>query len=293
MLLSLCLKIERTTMPESKPTKHRQLLFKELIKCLPPREKESYKGDYGHTLLVGGDSGFSGAIRLASEAALRVGSGLVSVATRAEHTVSLTMSRPEVMCHGVSEQSSLRNLMQKCQVIGLGPGLGQTAWSHCLYSGAMESGLPMVVDADALNLLAKMPEKRANWVLTPHVGEAARLLNCSTADVQWDRQAAVRKLQHEYGGVVVLKGVGSLIFDGAGDIYQCKAGNPGMASGGMGDVLTGIISGLIAQGLTCLEAATLGVVVHAMAGDRAARSGERGMVASDLMQAIRELVNDY
>lgn len=280
-------------MSEIEQTKTTPLLFKKLIKCLPPRKDDSHKGHYGHTLLVGGNTGFSGAIRLASEAALRVGSGLVSVATRAEHTASITMSRPELMCHGVSEQKSFRKIAKKCNVIGLGPGLGQTAWSSRLYESALNMGLPMVVDADALNLLAQAPEKNDHWVLAPHVGEAARLLHCSTADIQQDRHAAVKKLQHEYGGVIILKGSGSLVFDGFGDVYICNAGNPGMASGGMGDVLTGVIAGLIAQGLTCLEAAKLGVIVHAMAGDRAAKNGERGLLAGDLMQAIRELVNDH
>lgn len=280
-------------MSEILQTKTTPLLFENLIKLMPPRKEFSHKGDFGHTLMVGGDAGFSGAIRLASEAALRVGSGLVSVATRGEYAATITMSRPELMCHGVSEQKSLRKIAKKCDVIGLGPGLGQTTWSSRLYESALDIGLPTVVDADALNLLSKAPQKNDRWVLTPHVGEAARLLNCSVADIQQDRTAAVKKLQNEYGGVIILKGSDSLIFDGVGDVYICNAGNPGMASGGMGDVLTGVVSGLIAQGLGCLDAAKLGVVIHAMAGDRAAQCGERGLLASDLMQPIRELVNDY
>jgi len=280
-------------MSEIVQTKPTPLLFENLIKLMSPRKENSHKGDFGHTLLVGGNVGFSGAIRLASEAALRVGSGLVSVATRGEHAASITMSRPELMCHGVGEQKSLIRIAKKCNVIGLGPGLGQTTWSNRLYGTALDTGLPMVVDADALNLLSKKPQKNDCWVLTPHVGEAARLLNCSVADIQQDREAAVKKLQHEYGGVIILKGSGSLVFDGVGDIYICNAGNPGMASGGMGDVLTGVVSGLIAQGLAPLDAAKLGVIIHAMAGDRAAQHGERGLLASDLMRPIRELANDH
>jgi len=131
------------------------------------------------------------------------------------------------------------------------------------------------------------------WLLTPHVGEAASLLDCTTADIQQDRAAAITQLQQQYGGVIVLKGAGSLVFDGGEDIFVCNAGNPGMASGGMGDVLTGVIAGLIAQGLTLIDAAKLGVMIHAMAGDCAAKKGEKGLIASDLMQPIRELINDH
>lgn len=269
------------------------LSFGEMIKLMPSRAEDSHKGDFGHSLLVGGNTGFSGAIRLASEAALRVGSGLVSVATKVEHAAYITMSRPELMCHGIDDKKTLTSLSQKCNVIGLGPGLGQTRWSTKLFEQALDVSLPMVVDADALNLLSTSPRKSNRWVLTPHVGEAARLLNCSTEQIQQDRPAAIKKLQHEYGGVVVLKGSGSLVFDGTGDVYICDAGNSGMASGGMGDVLTGVIAGLIAQGLTCFDAAKLGVVLHATAGDRAAQQGKVGLLASDLMQPIRELINDH
>ena len=125
------------------------------------------------------------------------------------------------------------------------------------------------------------------------VGEAAKLLRCSTADIQQDRLAAVRQLQHEYGGVVVLKGAGSLIANGEEPVFICNAGNPGMATGGMGDVLTGVIAGLIAQGLSIMDAAKLGVMTHAIAGDRAAKKGERGLIASDVIKQLRELVNEH
>lgn len=280
-------------MSENVETNITVLSFDELIKKMPSRAEDSHKGYFGHSLLVGGNTGFSGAIRLASEAALRVGSGLVSVATKVEHAAGITMSRPELMCHGIVDAKNLLSLSKKCNVIGLGPGLGQTRWSTQLFEQTLDINLPTVVDADALNLLSNSPRKNNRWILTPHVGEAARLLKCSTKDIQHDRLAAVKMLQHQYGGVIVLKGSGSLIFDGEGDVYRCDAGNPGMASGGMGDVLTGVISGLVAQGLTCIEAAKLGVVLHATAGDRAALQGMVGLLASDLMQPIRELMNDH
>ncbi|OUR68677.1 hypothetical protein A9Q80_01490 [Cycloclasticus sp. 46_83_sub15_T18] len=268
------------------------LVFELLKKSLSARAKNSHKGDYGHILLVGGATAYSGAIRLAGEASLRAGAGLVSIATRPEHAAFMNVSRPELMCHGVSSATDLQRLMERCSVLAIGPGLGQTDWSQELFNAALTIDKPMVIDADGLNLLAKTAEKRDNWVLTPHPAEAARLLSCSTADVQGDRFAAVRCLQRQYGGVVVLKGAGSLIDDGQ-LISVCTAGNPGMASGGMGDVLTGVIAALLGQQYNISVATKLAVMIHAMAGDRAAINGERGLLASDLMQAIRELVNDY
>ncbi|MCH8846611.1 MAG: NAD(P)H-hydrate dehydratase, partial [Proteobacteria bacterium] len=175
--------------------------------------------------------------------------------------------------------------------VAIGPGLGQSNWGGSLFSKVLESNLPLVVDADALNILAQEPVSSDRWILTPHPGEAARLLNCDSNDIQSDRISAARKIQKKYGGIIVLKGSGSIIADGEGNISICSAGNPGMASGGMGDVLTGIIAGLLAQGLDAGDAARLGVCLHATAADKAAVDGERGMLASDLMPWIRRLVN--
>ncbi len=266
--------------------------FNDYKGSLKRRAKNTHKGHYGHVLLVGGNTGYSGSIRLAGEAALRVGSGLVSIATKNEHATLITMARPELMCHGINDRQALKTLSNHCTVLGIGPGLGQTGWSKMLFETALEQNLPLVVDADGLNLLAKEPRGNNHWVLTPHPAEAARLLNCTTAEVQADRFLAVKALQQKYGGVVVLKGSGSLVCGGA-EVLVCEAGNPGMASGGMGDVLTGVISGLIAQGCSLLDAAALGVVLHAMAGDDAASEGENGLLASDLFQPLRELVNAY
>jgi NAD(P)H-hydrate epimerase len=155
----------------------------------------------------------------------------------------------------------------------------------------LDSGLPLVVDADALNLLAAMPEARHDWVLTPHPGEAARLLGQDTAALQADRFAALRALQQRFGGSVVLKGAGSLVLGPSGTVALCPYGNPGMASGGMGDVLAGVIGALRAQQLPPEEAAWAGVLVHALAGDAAAAAGERGLLASDLFDFLRAGVN--
>ncbi|MBQ0725200.1 MAG: NAD(P)H-hydrate dehydratase [Cycloclasticus sp.] len=274
------------------PVETEMLSLAELKKNHQPREKNSHKGDFGHALMVGGDHGFSGAIRLAGEAALRAGAGLVSIATRKEHAAFISVARAELMSHGISGRADFKKLATWSTVLAVGPGLGQTPWAYELFEVALDLNKPMVVDADGLNLLAKEPRKNNSWVLTPHPAEAARLLACTTQQVQCDRFAAVKQLQQQYGGVVVLKGSGSLIC-GGGNVYVCAAGNPGMASGGMGDVLTGIIAALLAQGSSLIEAAKLGVMVHSVAADRAIASGEKGLLASDLMPYIKELMNEY
>jgi NAD(P)H-hydrate epimerase len=257
-----------------------------------PRRRTAHKGDFGHVLVIGGDRGYSGATLLAGAAAARTGAGLVSLATHQEHAPALHLNRPELMCHGVETAGQLRPLFKRANVIAIGPGIGTSAWAMSLLNAALESGLPMVVDADALNLLALDPQQRQHWILTPHPGEAGRLLDAPVAEVQRDRFQSVRKLQEQYGGTVVLKGAGSLLYAGSQEsVHICTDGNPGMASGGMGDVLTGIIAAFVAQGYPLPEAATLGVCLHAAAADRAAAGGERGLLASDLIAEIRALIN--
>jgi NAD(P)H-hydrate epimerase len=262
---------------------------------LPPRPRQAHKGDNGHVLAIGGEHGTAGAIRLCGEAALRGGAGLVSVATRAEHLVALNSARPELMAHGVNGPQALEPLLERATVLAVGPGLGQGAWGHALWLTALDSALPLVLDADGLNLLAREPRQLAGRaVLTPHPGEAARLLGYDTAAIGADRFAAVRELARRYGVVVVLKGAGSLIADPEGRVTLCPWGNPGMASGGMGDLLTGIIAALFAQGCDAWRAACLGVGLHARAGDLAARhGGERGLLATDLLEPLRRLLNGW
>jgi len=258
---------------------------------LPQRMRSAHKGAFGHVAILGGNHGMSGAARLAGEAAARVGAGLVSVATRPEHAALLSTARPELMCHGVTTAADVRRVLARATVAAIGPGLGQSAWARALFGQILDAELPCVIDADALNLLAAEPERCEHWVLTPHPGEAARLLSSTVAQVQRDRFAAARALQKKYGGVVVLKGAGTLVVAPDSAVYVCDAGNPGMASGGMGDVLTGVIVGLLAQGLSLTDAACVGVHVHAVAADRAARDGERGLLASDVLAQLRTGVN--
>ncbi|WP_308417046.1 NAD(P)H-hydrate dehydratase [Thiolapillus brandeum] len=270
----------------------RRLDWSSQRKHLRPRKRSAHKGDFGHVLVVGGDRGYAGAGRLCAEAALRTGAGLVSLATRREHLPGVLAGRPEIMVHPVEEAAHIDPLLEKASVIALGPGLGRQSWGQALWQRVLDRELPLVVDADALNLLADAPRHREDWVLTPHPGEAARLLGWTTRDVHGDRFAAAEAIQRQYGGVVVLKGAGSIIAAGAHHCPAvCSDGNPGMASGGMGDVLTGVIAGWLAQGWPIREAAQLGVCLHGAAGDKAARAGERGLLASDLMSHIRRLAN--
>lgn len=265
-----------------------------LDETLRPRSRGANKGQFGHVLVIGGGPGMPGAVRLCGEAALRVGAGLVSLATASEHAAQIAAGRPELMVHGIADAAGLMPLLARADVIAVGPGLGQSAWARSLWSCAMASGKPMVVDADALNLLAAQPESRAAWILTPHPGEAGRLLGVPTAEVQADRIGAVSRLVQQFGGTMVLKGAGSLVAapgESGTRIQLCQAGNPGMAAPGMGDVLTGIIAGLLGQVGDRWHAAGLGVLVHAMAGDRASGTLTRGLLASDLLAELRACVN--
>ncbi|MBD8873046.1 NAD(P)H-hydrate dehydratase [Rhodanobacter sp. DHB23] len=260
--------------------------------ALPPRPRDANKGDNGHVLAIGGEHGMAGAIRLSGEAALRAGAGLVSVATRAEHLLALNAARPELMAHGVDGPQALEPLLARASVLAVGPGLGRGAWGHALWLTALDSGKPLVLDADGLNLLAREPRRFTQpAVLTPHPGEAARLLGGTVAEVEADRFAAARLLADRFRAVVVLKGSGSLVADPNGRLDVCPWGNPGMAAGGMGDLLTGIVAALLAQGCDAWQAACLGVGLHARAGDRAARQGERGLLATDLLAPLRALGN--
>jgi len=241
-------------------------------------------------LVIGGNYGMAGAARLAGEAAARVGAGLVTIATRKEHLTAINTARPELLAYGIDHGAQLEPLLAKANVIAIGPGLGLDAWAKDLWQVVTKTNKPLIIDADGLNLLAQQPMADRNWILTPHPGEAGRLLASSAQAVQADRFRALQQLSQAYGGVVVLKGAGSLIA-GAQNSYLCRAGNPGMASAGMGDLLTGMLAGLVAQGLNLVDASCLGVLLHALAGDRvAAKQGERGMLALDLINELPGLI---
>lgn len=278
----------------AEPVAARRLDWPQLCNQLPRRQRTAHKGDCGHVLVIGGAPGFAGAARLAGEGALRAGAGLVSLATHPDHAACISQQRPELMSHGISSVEHLGNLLKAADVVVVGPGLGQSVWSRMLFDAVVETDLPFLVDADGLNLLAQSPRRLANAVITPHPGEAARLLEISSAEVQHDRFTAVESLRQGFAPVAVLKGAGTLISsDGGNAVGLCSAGNPGMASGGMGDVLGGIIAALIGQGLGLTEAAELGVVLHAEAADRAAReTGERSLLAGDLIAQLPAVLRE-
>lgn len=281
----------------------RRIDINDATRHLLPRARASHKGNHGHVLIIGGDEGYGGAPLLAAEAALRAGAGLVSLITRSVHRPAVLSRRPELMVQGTEDAGfEIGSLLARADVIIIGPGLGQSAWSRSLLQHAMSvqiaRRLPLVVDADGLRLLAEKPNastgaRRENWILTPHPGEAAVLLDSSVAAVQADRFAAVRELQRRWGGSCLLKGSGSLVCDGdTSDITLSTEGNAGMATAGMGDVLSGIVGSLLAQGLGLGDSLRCGVVVHGEAADLAqAEGGERGLLASDLFPHIRQLVN--
>ena len=262
-----------------------------IAELLPPRRRTAHKGQQGSVLVIGGNIGMPGAARLAGEAALRAGAGLVTIATRHENVAAIVGARPELMCRGVTSADELSALIARAEVLALGPGLGQDEWAQTMFETALANDRRAVVDADALNLLAQSPRRNAHWILTPHPGEASRLLGKTAAEVQRDRLGAARDIATRYGGTVVLKGAGTLVVSGEALPAICDHGNPGMASPGMGDVLTGVIAGVVAQSADLAAAARVGVLVHALAGDMAARRGERGLLATDLFAHLPTCVN--
>ena len=260
---------------------------------LGPRKRNAHKGHFGTVLCIGGDHGFGGAISLCAEAAHRAGAGMVSAATRAEHVSPLLTRRPECMARAIDSAAELMPLIERASVIAIGPGLGSGEWGAGMLSAALAARRPMVLDADALNAIARRDAiALGDAVLTPHPGEAARLLGAGADEIGRDRILAVRQLAARYDCVVVLKGAGTVVMAPGEIPVIVDAGNPGMAAGGMGDALTGVIAALIAQGWSNFDAAICGALLHGAAGDAAARDdGERGLLPSDLFPHLRRLAN--
>ncbi|ODS23543.1 hypothetical protein AB835_08470 [Candidatus Endobugula sertula] len=278
--------------------------YREWLSFLPERSMDAHKGHCGHVLIVGGDKGISygygGAPIMAAQMALRTGAGLVSLATRPEFVAAALMRQPEIMVTGIDNGQALLPMLERVSGIVIGPGLGRSSWSEQLFYHCISSQFPLVIDADALHLLAhkkfgQLPgvEKRhRQWILTPHPGEAAVLLECSVDEVQANRFHAAVQIQQQYGGVVVLKGAGTVVVTSTGEQWLCNAGNPGMASGGMGDVLSGLLGSLLVQGMTVNAAALLGVSLHALAADRwVEENGQRGLLATDLIPYVQLMID--
>lgn len=262
---------------------------------LAVRPANSHKGHFGHVLVIGGDHGFGGAAIITAQAAAKCGAGLVSLFSRSEHVSAMLSRQPEVMV--CSDDCS--SLLSRASIIAIGPGLGQHSWGQALMTKVLASNKPMLLDADALNYIANQPTAaqarltRQNWILTPHPAEAARLLNCSIDDIQQDRMAAVSELQLRFGGVILLKGAGTLICDQPGNILLLALASPALASGGMGDALTGIIAALLAQGLNSVDACQLAAWLHASAAVTLARQQQQPwLLATDLLNQIKmQLIN--
>ncbi|AZE46275.1 NAD(P)H-hydrate epimerase [Pseudomonas chlororaphis] len=280
-------------MPQTKhPLPDIQLLTPGTLPRLAARAPSAHKGQFGHLLLIGGDRGFGGAALLCAESALRSGAGMVSLATRSGHVAAALARVPEVMALGTDSANQLVGLLEQASIIVAGPGLGQAAWGRSLLSAAANAPRPQVWDADALNLLAKggltLPP---GSVITPHPGEAARLLGISTAQVQMDRPAAARALSKKYTAVAILKGAGSLVASPDGCLARCDRGHPAMATAGLGDVLAGLVGALLAQGMPAFDSACLAIWLHAVAGEHQGKLG-RGLAASDLIPVIRQLLEE-
>lgn len=264
----------------------------DLAEFLAPRARDAHKGSFGHVLAIGGEVGMAGALALCAQAAMRSGAGMLTAATRAASAAVVQGDRAEMMVRAVDDPEALAPLLERASVIVAGPGLGRSTWAEALLASVLSSDRARVLDADALNLLATVPQPVGDAIITPHPGEAARLLGCSVAQIEHDRFAAAAALVERHACVVVLKGAGTLVAGPGRTCALIDAGNPGMATAGMGDVLAGVIAGLRAQGLAAFDAAVCGALAHAVAGDRAAADGgERGLLAGDVLAQLRATVN--
>lgn len=260
-----------------------------LGQALPKREVDHHKGNSGRVLVVGGDKGMLGAPILAGLAALQAGSGWVELVGQEALVVGALATSPALMAHGYQDKPWLIQKLESADVVALGPGLGLSQWSEVLYATTLAEAKRLVLDADGLNWLAQRPTTRSDWILTPHPGEAARLLQTDIATVERDRFEAAGELANRYQAVVVLKGYGTVIAEPSRRVAVCDRGTPAMASAGMGDALTGVIASLWGQGMSAFDAAQYGVFIHALAGELAAR-GKRQILAPQLIDQVSHVM---
>lgn len=258
---------------------------------LPKRKINAYKSVVGQVLIIGGSESMEGAALMAAQAAYRAGAGLVSIAMISENSSYHSLHTPEIRVHKVMQDHQLVKLIGDHDVIGIGPGLGQSDYARSVFDIVFRSGKRLVVDADGLNILATTDLHSDQWILTPHLGEAARLLQTRTSQIKNDRLETASKIVERYGGVCVLKGHNTVIASKEG-CWICNRGNSGMATAGMGDILTGVISAIWAPDMHMESAACAGVWVHAAAGDDSAEEyGKVGLMATDLLTGIRRNLN--
>lgn len=266
------------------------------LPALPARSPDAHKGSFGSVAIVGGDTGMTGAVLLASRAALFCGAGRVHAVFLAADAPSVDICQPEIMLHPASALTNLAQL--SCIVIG--PGLGQSKAAIALLEFCMAQPIPLLIDADGLNLISLHPHllealqhRQVPAVMTPHPAEAARLLKTTVEDIQQHRQQSAQIIARKFQAVCVLKGAGSICAHYDGSWFINTTGNPGLASSGSGDVLSGMIGSLIAQGLNVLQAAKLGVYVHGAAADQLVADGigPVGLTASEVAQEARKQIN--
>jgi ADP-dependent NAD(P)H-hydrate dehydratase / NAD(P)H-hydrate epimerase len=273
-----------------------------LFPLLRKRDRNSHKGNYGHVLMIAGSVGKTGAAALSSDAALRIGAGLVTLGIPASLNPIMEVKLTEVMTEPLAETDTqtlstkslprIQELTEGKKVLALGPGISTHPETIAVVHHIIRNcRIPLIVDADGINILGKklsvLHEVQCPIVLTPHPGEMARLTGISIEEVQGDRIGVAKKFAQEYGVVLVLKGARTIIAEPNGNIYINSTGNPGMASGGTGDVLTGMIAGLIAQGYTISEASRLGVFLHGYIADQITEQrGEAGLTATDIINRI-------
>lgn len=264
--------------------------------ALQPRENDAHKGSFGSVAIIGGDASMVGAVLLAARAALLSGAGRVYAGMLSNNAPSVDLTQPEIMFRSLADLAKLAQL--NCVVIG--PGLGQSATAIELLEFWLAQDLPMLIDADALNLIAKSPhliaickKRHADTVMTPHAGEAARLLQMSSEKIQQNRPESALQIAKSLHVTCVLKGAGTICAHDDGTWFINTTGNAGLASGGTGDVLSGIIGSLMAQGLSGLAAAKLGVYVHGAAADSLVTQGVGpvGLTASEVAHEVRNIIN--
>lgn len=280
--------------PEAKPTPPQVITADMLYGNLPTRKADVHKGTFGHLLVTGGNYQFGGAAIMTAQAAAHCGVGMVSLFTRPEHISAMLCRQPEIM----ASCTNLDSMIARANSIVAGPGLGTCAWADNIMLQILASDKPLLLDADALNYLARLPAneqqylKRDNWILTPHPGEAARLLSVTVEQVQQQRLAAALTLQQRFGGTIMLKGHGTIVCGGANKLYILQCGNPGMAVAGMGDVLAGVTGAMLAQGMTTITAACAGSWLHSTAADKLAlQQGEHGLLPTALLPVLTALLN--
>lgn len=266
---------------------------REVLSWLPSRAVDANKGDFGHVLIIGGDYNMGGAIIMAAEAAFRVGVGRVTVLSRQENFAALLSRLPNAMVACANSKEEAQKIFASKDAIAVGMGLGQSTWAQEMLDAVLSSSLPKIIDADALNLLSQKSSVQflSNSIITPHPKEASRLLGYSLEQIQQDREAAVKNLAYKYHTTAILKGHDSLIAD-ENEVNLCPYGNAGMAVAGMGDVLSGMIGGFLAQKFSIKNAAILATTIHALAGDEVAQTqGQIGILPTELMKSVMRIVN--